>query len=87
MKCNYPQLVDVIHEISTFIVGVVTLLAGLVSGCASAQLSGAHHPPSSQEEAFIDEIARNPEINYDNMFQRYPHRFYDESRWKNFYLR
>jgi hypothetical protein len=62
------------------------LSLGLSISCANARLTRAYQRSQPRTETFIGEVTRNPEIDYDNKFQEFPHILYDESRRTNYYL-
>jgi hypothetical protein len=62
------------------------LMLGLIGSCASVRQTSAHQRTSSPEETFIGEVTRNPEIDYDNKYQKFPSIIYDETRKSNYYL-
>ena len=55
-------------------------------GCATVRRTSSPQPSNSPEETFIGEVTRNPEVDYDNKYQRFPDILYDETRKSNFYL-
>ena len=62
------------------------LFLGVGSCYASVRLASPHQRSESPKEAFIGEVTRNPEIDYDSMDQLYRHIIYDQTRKVNYFL-